>query len=45
MEKQIVSKVLKQCKWYEKIIVELFKNIIVKVYNIARINVFNNIID
>ena len=41
MEKLIVENLCKNLKWYERVIVRLFKNTFVKVYHIGRITIFN----
>lgn len=42
MEKEIIKEIIKECKWYEKIIVKLFKNQIIKAYHIGRIICWNS---
>ena len=41
MEKLIVKEICKNLKWYERIVVRVFKNIFIKVYHIGRILMFN----
>lgn len=41
MEKLIVEEICKNLKWYERIVVRLFKNTFVKVYHMGRILMFN----
>lgn len=45
MEKEILKEIMKECKWYEKIIVKLFKKVILKIYQYTRINTINNILE
>lgn len=42
MEKEILKEVMEECKWYEKIIVKLFKKQIIKAYHIGRIICWNS---
>lgn len=41
MEKLIVEELCKNLKWYERIIVKIFKKIFYKVYRIGTIACFN----
>ena len=41
MEKLVVEEICKNLKWYERIIVRVFKNTFVKVYHMGRILMFN----
>ena len=41
MEKIIVEEICKNLRWYERIIVRLFKNTFIEVYHMGRIVVFN----
>lgn len=43
MEEYIVREITRELKWYEKIVVKVFKRIAVKVYNCARISTINAI--
>lgn len=40
----IIDEILKECKWYEKIIVKLFTKLIIKTYHIVRINIINKVL-
>lgn len=42
MEKEILQEIIKNCNWYEKIVVILFKKQIIKAYHIGRIICWNN---
>lgn len=44
MEKEILKEIIKECKWFERIIVVLFGKTILKIYHYARINIINNMI-
>ncbi len=44
MEKYIVNLINKDLKWYEKIIVKIFKKTFVKVYNTARVDIVNHLL-
>ena len=44
MNNIIVEETLKSCKWYEKIIVRMFKKTFIKVYHINRIKLVNDIL-
>ena len=41
MEELIVEEICKNCKWYERVVVRLFKNTFIKAYHIGRIIMFN----
>ena len=41
MEKEILREIMKECKWYEKIIVKLFKKLFIRIYNNMRISCIN----
>lgn len=41
---EIIEEILEKCNWYEKIIVKLFKKLILKIYNYTRINIINKIL-
>lgn len=43
MEKYVVEEITKDLKWYEKVVVKLFKKTFFRVYNISRISVINAI--
>lgn len=42
MDKEIVEEILKECKWYEIIIVKLLKKQFIKAYHIGRIRCWNS---
>lgn len=44
MEKEILKEIMKECKWFERIIVVLFSKTILKIYHYTRINIINNMI-
>lgn len=44
MEKENLKKIIENYKWYEKIIVKIFKKIFIKVYNNMRLNIVNSLI-
>lgn len=44
MEKIIIEEMLKDCKWYERIIVRMFRKTFIKIYHINRIKLMNNIL-
>lgn len=44
MEKIIIEEILKECKWYEKIVVRMFKKTFIKIYHINRIKLVNSMI-
>lgn len=44
MEKYIVNLINKDLKWYEKIIVKIFKKTFVKVYNATRVDIVNHLL-
>lgn len=44
MEEEILKEIMKECKWWEKIIIKLFKKNFIKISNITRIIVANSII-
>lgn len=41
MEKEIVGMLCKNLKWYERVIVRMFKPIFVKTYNMMRMDIVN----
>lgn len=41
MENLIVEEICKNLKWYERVIVKLFKKLIYKVYRMGMISYFN----
>lgn len=43
MEKEI-NELYRNLKWYEKIIVKIFKKTFVKVYNTARVDIVNHLL-
>ena len=43
MEKYVVEEIVKNLKWYEKILIKVFTKTAVKVYNCARLNTINAI--
>ncbi len=44
MEKEIIKEVLKECKnWRERLIVKLFPNIYIDIYNQLRVKIVNTI--
>lgn len=45
MEKLIVEEICKNLKWYEKIIIRLFENTFVKVYNETRKNIVSSLLE
>ena len=45
MEKYVENEISKNLKWYEKIIVKIFKKTFVKVYNFTRIKIVNALIN
>lgn len=44
MRDVVLDEVKKELNWKEKIVVVVFKNTIIKVYNIVRIKTFNELI-
>lgn len=44
MEKYIVNLINKDLKWYEKIIVKIFKKTFLKVYNTTRVDIVNHLL-
>ena len=44
MEKEILEEIEKECNFKERILLKVFTNTFVKVYNIARIKMFNSLI-
>lgn len=44
MEKIIMEEATKRCKWYEKILLRIFKKTFIKFYHIGRIYMMNIII-
>lgn len=44
MEKYIGNLINKDLKWYEKIIVKIFKKTFIKVYNLIRIKIVNQLL-
>ena len=42
-DEEIIEEILKKCNWYEKIIVRLFKKLILNVYHDSRVNIINRI--
>jgi len=44
MQDRIVEEVLKNCNWYEKIIVKIFSKTFIKIYHFNRINIVNSIL-
>ena len=47
MEKEnvvIIEEILRKCNWYEKIVVKLFKKLILKVFHYSRVNTINIIL-
>lgn len=40
----IIDEIIKECNWKEKIIVNTYKKVFIKVYNISRINTVNQMI-
>ena len=44
MEKYIVNLINEDLKWYEKIIVKIFKKTFVKVYNTTRVDIVNHLL-
>jgi len=45
MEKLIVEELCKNLKWYEKIIIRLFENTFVIVYNETRKNIVSSLLE
>jgi len=35
MERDVVEKIMKECNWWERIIIKVFKKIFIKVYKIG----------
>lgn len=44
MNEKIIKDVKQECNIRERIIISFFKNLIIKVYHISRINTYNNIV-
>lgn len=36
MEKLIIEEICRKCKWYEKIIIKIFRKLIIKIYHLGR---------
>ena len=45
MEKLIVEEICKNLKWYERIVVRIFKNTFIKVYHKTRLDVANSLLE
>lgn len=44
MNDKTIEEIVRELKWYEKIIVKIFKKIFIKVYNNMRLNIVNSLI-
>lgn len=44
MEKLIVEEICKNLKWYERIVVKIFRHTFIKVYHKARIKIVNSML-
>lgn len=44
MEKEILEEIEKECNFKERILLKVFTKTFVKVYNIARLKVINNLL-
>lgn len=42
---EIIEEILGKCNWWERIIIRRLEKLIIKVYDIARINVVNKLIE
>lgn len=42
MEQEIIKEILEECRWYEKIVVNLFKKQFINAYHIGRIVCWNS---
>lgn len=45
MEKLVVEKICRKCKWYEKFIMKVLKKLVFKIYNIVRVDLINSILN
>ena len=41
LEKVVIEEILKKCNWKERIVVKIFKKVILKVYHNERIKIIN----
>lgn len=41
MEKLVVEEICRNLKWYERVVVKLFRKTFIKVYHMGRILIFN----
>lgn len=41
MEKEILKEIMKECKWFERIIVRFHRKLIMKIYHLTRFRIFN----
>lgn len=44
MEDIVLEEIVKDCNWYEKIIVKIFRKLFIRVYHNIRIRLINNMI-
>ncbi len=44
-QEMIVEEILKNCNFYEKIIIKMNKRLLTKLFNIIRINIVNNMLN
>lgn len=44
LENEVINEILEKCNWKEKIVIKLFKRLIFKVYNHARIDIVNKML-
>jgi len=45
MDQIMIEELLKNCQWYEKVIVKIFKKSLVKLYHYIRISVINSFLN
>lgn len=44
MEKMIMKEIMKKRKWYERVIIKIFKKLFIKIYCVSKVNMVNIII-
>lgn len=44
MKEEILEEIMKECNWWERIIIRLLTNIVIKVYTISRLKIINNVL-
>ena len=44
MEKMIMKEIMKKRKWYERVIIKIFKKLFIKIYCVSKVNMVNVII-